>query len=257
MKMENINSLNSIINKKGKEFTFNNFKSNETIRKKERLTRSLENEELKIISEIQQKKIKKNKSKRRADHNDDENELNDKRINKNLNQHNTKRLKLTENTKNNDSLSETERNDAYNCMCVKLNELFRTQSIPKFCLNTLIGSPIYIQFISTALFLGLISSITTLYILSIPVAQINNSYFANCSSNSDCNSSKGLHCSAQDGICSCPAYKTKGRCDCSKGYYWNGYECRRLYQYLETGCTADWMCDSYKTKYIYCINRTC
>jgi hypothetical protein len=114
---------------------------------------------LKIISEIQQKKIKKNKSKRKEDHNDDGEE--------------------SKNTKNKDS--ETERNDTYNCICVKLNELFRTQSIPKFCLNTLIGSPIYIQFISTALFLGLIASITTLYILSIPVAHINNSYFANCS----------------------------------------------------------------------------
>jgi hypothetical protein len=174
-----------------------------------------------------------------------------------LNEHQTERLKLSENTKNKESLTKMERNDTYSCMCVKLNELFRTRSIPKFCLNSLIGSPIYIQFISTVVFLGLIVTIATLYVLSIPVAQINNSYFANCSSNSDCNSSKGLQCSAQDGICSCPAYKTKGRCDCSKGYYWNGYECRRLYQYLETGCNADWMCDSYKTKYIYCINRTC
>ena len=57
--MKDINSLNSIINKKGKDFTIDNFKSNKIILKKERLTRSLEVEELQQISEIQQKRIKK------------------------------------------------------------------------------------------------------------------------------------------------------------------------------------------------------
>jgi hypothetical protein len=113
--------------------------------------------------------------------------------------------------------------------------------------------------IFTILFFGLIGTITTLYAFSIPKTktEINDSYFANCSSNSDCDSLKGLQCSAQNGVCSCPAYKTKGHCDCSKGYYWSGYECRPLFKYLETGCTADYMCESYKTKYIYCINNTC
>ena len=93
--MENINSLNSIINKKGKGFTIDNFKSNETILKKERLTRSFEVEELQQISEIQQKKIKRKKSKRKEDHNDDGDQLKNKNINKNFNE--TERLKLSEN----------------------------------------------------------------------------------------------------------------------------------------------------------------
>ena len=153
--------------------------------------------------------------------------------------------------------STIKRNEIYHCMCIKLNQLFRSHSIQKLCVKTLTGSPIYIHLILTILFFGLIAAITTLYLISIPKTEINNSYFANCSLNSDCDSLKGLQCSAQDGVCNCPAYKTKAHCDCSKGYYWSGYECRRLFQYLETGCTADYMCESYKTKYIYCINRTC
>ena len=165
-----------------------------------------------------------------------------------------KRSKRHENT---ETITKTKRDELYQCMCVKMNELFGQRSITKLFINTLCGSPIYIHMISTILFLGIIATIATLHVLSIPKTAINNSYFANCSSNSDCNSSKGLQCSAQDGICNCPAYKTKGRCDCSKGYYWSGYECKRLFQYLETGCSADYMCDSYKTKYIYCLNKTC
>jgi hypothetical protein len=153
--------------------------------------------------------------------------------------------------------SMNKRNEIYHCMCIKLNQLFRSHSIQKLCVKTFTGSPIYIHLILTILFFGLIATIITLYLISIPKIEQNNSYFASCSSNSDCDSLKSLQCSAQDGVCSCPAYKTIGHCDCNKGYYWSGYECRRLFQYLETGCTADYMSESYKTKYIDCINRTC
>jgi hypothetical protein len=214
-----------------RELTKESFKSNILHKKEGKIVRCLEDDEIKTNSEIKE--------------------------NENAEILHEKKSKVNNYKKDLNSINK--RNEIYHFMCIKLNRLFRSQSIQNLCVKTFIGSPIYIHLIFITLFFGLIGTISTLYVLSIPKTktEINNSYFTNCSSNSDCDSLKGLQCSAQDGVCSCPAYKTKGHCDCSKGYYWSGYECRRLLQYLETGCTADYMCESYKTKYIYCINRTC
>ena len=215
-KRNNVNSLNSFISKSGKILPIQNFQSNDFIQKKERMTHRDDDDEIKSISE---------RTKDKSD-----NILDDPKA---------KRSKLFKNRKREITIPEMDRNQVHQCMCLKLNKLVDKQSITKLFINALCGSPIYIHMISTILFLGIIATIATLHVLSIPKTAINNSYFANCSSNTDCNSSKGLQCSAQDGICNCPAYKTKGRCDCSKGYYWSGYECKRLFQYLETGCSAD------------------
>jgi hypothetical protein len=118
------------------------------------------------------------------------------------------------------------------------------------------GFPVYIIVSLLFLAIGTVAAIATLYHLKVQASVVvNRSYFMNCSSNSDCDSLKGLQCSAADGLCNCPAIKTKGFCDCSVGYYWSGVECKRLMQYLNTGCSANYMCDN--TKNLQCLNKTC
>ena len=156
--------------------------------------------------------------------------------------------------KNETSSIGAKRREIYYCMCIKLNTIFSSNSILKFFLNNLIASPIYVVTVLAVLVVAIAGSIVALSILNSQ-STANKSYFANCSLSSDCDSLKGLQCSAQNGICNCPAFKTKGRCDCSKGYYWSGYECKRIMQYLDYGCTANFMCD--KSKFLLCLNKAC
>ena len=140
------------------------------------------------------------------------------------------------------------RNEIYSCLCTKLNEKFKS-----IWINQLFGSPCYVSFLLTII--G-ISTITTIIVLSQVVnTKLNRSYFANCTSNSNCDNLLGLSCSAQDGSCNCPAGKTKGHCDCSNGYFWNGSKCTKVMQYSDTGCSSNFMCD--QSKYLSCVNKTC
>ena len=140
------------------------------------------------------------------------------------------------------------RKEIYSCLCTKLNEKFKS-----IWINQLFGSPCYVSFLLTII--G-ISTITTIIVLSQVVnTKLNRSYFGNCTSNSDCDNLLGLSCSGQDGSCNCPAGKTKGHCDCSKGYFWNGLKCTKVMQYLDTGCSSNYMCD--QSKYLSCLNKTC
>ena len=140
------------------------------------------------------------------------------------------------------------RKEIYSCLCTKLNEKFKS-----IWINQLFGSPCYVSFLLTII--G-ISTITTIIVLSQVVnTKLNRSYFGNCTSNSDCDNLLGLSCSGQDGSCNCPAGKTKGHCDCSNGYFWNGSKCTKVMQYLDTGCSSNFMCD--QSKYLSCLNKTC
>ena len=140
------------------------------------------------------------------------------------------------------------RTEIYSCLCTKLNEKFKS-----IWINKLFGSPCYVSFLLTII--G-ISTITTIIVLSQVVnTKLNRSYFANCTLNSDCDNLLGLSCSGQDGTCNCPAVKTKGRCDCSNGYFWNGSKCTKVMQYLDTGCSSNYMCD--QSKYLSCVNKIC
>jgi hypothetical protein len=159
--------------------------------------------------------------------------------------------------KNNLIQSENEpREEIYSCFCVKLNETFKSNTFIKTCISSMCGFPVYIIVSLLLLAIGTVAAIATLYQLKVQASVVvNRSYFMNCSSNSDCDSLKGLQCSAADSLCNCPAIKTKGYCDCSVGYYWSGVECKRLMQYLNTGCSANYMCDN--TKNLQCLNKTC
>ena len=149
------------------------------------------------------------------------------------------------------------RDEIYSCFCTKLNETFKSKGFIKMCINSFCGSPVYVIFSLFFLTITTIAAIVTLSLLNTQtsVAKINRSYFMNCSLNSDCDNLKGLQCSSQNSLCNCPAVKTKGYCDCSVGYYWSGVECKRLMQYLDVGCAANYMCDN--TKYLQCLNKTC
>lgn len=83
----------------------------------------------------------------------------------------------------------------------------------------------------------------------------NRNYFVRCNSNNDCDLTLGLQCSTEDGSCNCPAVKTKGRCDCNKGKYWNGQECSPQLDLNFTGCTYDYECD--QSKKLVCLNKMC
>jgi hypothetical protein len=147
------------------------------------------------------------------------------------------------------------RREAYSCLCAKLNEKLGSTSMIKTCINSLFATPAYIFSIIVLIGCIMLIMIIILTYFCIKVETTNKSYFAKCTSNSDCNNLLGLQCSAENGLCKCPAYQTKGRCDCSVGYFWNGTECARLMQYLETGCSGDYNCD--KTKYLKCLNKVC
>ena len=147
------------------------------------------------------------------------------------------------------------RSEIYSCLCKDLNIKLSSYSAFKLCFNSLFASPCYMCFIYFIFACLAIVTIAVLAFLIINYETSNKSYFAFCKSNSDCNSLIGLQCSAENGLCNCPAVNTKGHCDCNVGYYWNGVKCTQLMQYLDTGCSADFMCD--QTKYLVCLNNTC
>ena len=164
----------------------------------------------------------------------------------------SKNINETIGNKKNDS---QQREEYDTCLCKNFNKFFKSNSIFKTCINTQFGFPIYS---CTFFFLIACTVITTIAVfgtINSQIGTINRSYFANCSLNSDCDSLKGLQCSSENGICNCPAVRTKGHCDCSSGYFWNGTQCARLMQYLDKGCSANYMCD--QSKYLICLNKTC
>ena len=147
------------------------------------------------------------------------------------------------------------RREIYSCLCVNLNEIFESKSIFKIFISSMFSVPNYICIFRLILALMIIATIIALTMLNQQALSVNKSYFSNCSSNNDCDNLRGLQCSSKDGVCNCPAIKTKGHCDCSYGYFWNGTQCALLLQYNQTGCSANFMCD--QTKNLVCINKLC
>ena len=143
----------------------------------------------------------------------------------------------------------------YSCLCVFINTKLEPNGILKPLFNSLVAFPAYVLSLLLLLFCLAIAAIILLACLIVRFQIVNKSYFAPCSYNSDCDSTLGLQCSASDKTCNCPAVITKGHCDCSSGYYWNGTKCNVALQYLATGCSADYMCD--QTKYLVCKNTIC
>jgi hypothetical protein len=115
------------------------------------------------------------------------------------------------------------------------------------------GFPAYIWLTTCLIFLSIISLFVWLTVANYYVQ--NKGYFATCSSNNDCDLVKGLQCSSQDGDCNCPARNTKGRCDCSKGNYWNGQDCSLQLGLNSSGCIYDYQCDQKKD--LVCLNSIC
>ena len=206
--------------------------SNELIKNRERLMRHLTTNEFKITPKPK---------------------LKTKETNDNYDHRSYKSKSVS--TKLSDSFKSIKRNKIYSCMCIKLNGFFTSNSIMKYCLNSLVGFPLYIYAVLVFLSVACVATIVTLSVLNSRSNLPNRSYFANCTLNSDCDNLKALQCSAQNGICNCPVLKTKGHCDCNKGYYWSGYECLLLKQYLNYGCSANYMCD--QSKFLLCLNKTC
>jgi hypothetical protein len=113
------------------------------------------------------------------------------------------------------------------------------------------GFPAYVWLTISLIFLSIISLFVWLTVANYYVQ--NKGYFATCNSNNDCDLVKGLQCSVYDGETS--TRNTKGRCDCSKGNYWNGQMCSLQLSLNSSGCTHDYQCD--QTKDLVCLNRVC
>ena len=147
------------------------------------------------------------------------------------------------------------RHEIYSCLCAYINTRLESYGILKPFFNSLIAIPAYVLSLLFLLFCLAFATIITLACLLVRFQTINKSYFAPCTYNTDCDNTIGLQCSASDGTCNCPAVITKGHCDCSSGYFWNGTQCTVTLQYLANDCSADYMCD--QTKYLVCLNRVC
>ena len=144
------------------------------------------------------------------------------------------------------------REEHFFCLCKKFNAKAHAC---KICTNTLCGYPLHACTLFLVSFLGLISVFSYCLYVYLNFKYSNNSYFATCLSNIDCNTTAGLYCGTTAGVCNCPARNTVGRCDCNKGYYWNGTSCTLVLSYNSAGCVNDYNCDS--TKRLACSNGVC
>jgi hypothetical protein len=145
--------------------------------------------------------------------------------------------------------------NGYGCLCISLNEKVQKVLCLKLLTSTLFGFPLHTWIFVMTIFLVGVGALAWLCIQKSAILITNNSYFANCTSNTGCDTLIGLSCATQDDTCNCPAKKTKGRCDCSSGYYWNGITCTILLQYNKTGCNYDYNCD--QSKRLKCSNNIC
>ena len=97
------------------------------------------------------------------------------------------------------------RNENFFCLCPELNVQMKNNFFIKPFINYLLASPVYVYVALTAIaFIFLVIII----ILSTEIRKIENtnrSFFANCSSNSNCDTKIGLTC------------LTKGHCGCING----------------------------------------
>ena len=144
------------------------------------------------------------------------------------------------------------REEHFLCLCKKCK---CDNSAFSFFVKTLCGYPLYSCTIFVFLFL-LITGLFVYFLYAVLYLKYaNNSYFAPCYTNNDCNITQGLYCGTTVGVCNCPARNTVGRCDCSKGYYWNGTGCSVLLAYNSSGCVNDYNCDS--SKRLVCLNGIC
>jgi hypothetical protein len=147
------------------------------------------------------------------------------------------------------------RNQNFICLCKKCVSKSKCEySAFKICTNTLFGVPLHSFLAIIALNLVLITAFLLLLSSTISIKTVNNRYYSPCSSNSDCDSTLGLHCSTQVSVCNCPARNTIGKCDCNQGNYWNGSKCATVSNY-QSECTHDFNCDT--TKRLTCINGIC
>ena len=148
------------------------------------------------------------------------------------------------------------RDEHFFCLCKKCNSRYKCETHPcKICFNTLCGYPMHTCTLFFAAFLALIVLFSYYLYVFLIFKYANNSYFATCLSNIDCNSTIGLYCATTAGVCNCPAKNTVGRCDCNKGYYWNGTQCSLLLTYNSTGCVNNYNCD--QSKNLVCSGYVC
>lgn len=156
-----------------------------------------------------------------------------------------------------DSLQNSTRHKRFLCLfgnCLYKNKFHKSQI--NCSTNSLLGCPLYIWSIFGSFLVALISLLITLIVFNIQHDYpLNKSYFSECKSNVDCDTSIGLYCATQNGLCNCPAFNTKDRCDCKIGYFWNGEQCVLLMSINNTGCASDYQCD--QSKQLYCSNSTC
>lgn len=147
------------------------------------------------------------------------------------------------------------RQHTFFCRCENLNKKLRPSSFCKFLVNSFCAYPLYYSTLAMLLTFGLLGVLGYFSYLLIYTKTNNNLYFAKCGSSKDCNTIVGLGCSAENGLCNCPATYIKGRCDCTLGTYWNGTACSQWLSYQQKGCAKDFNCD--QSKELKCVNQTC
>ncbi len=84
------------------------------------------------------------------------------------------------------------RRETYSCLCVKANDIFKSNSLLKTCFNSLFATPVYIFSIIILTSCLILITISILTYFCVTVETTNKSYFAKCTLNSDCNSLKGI-----------------------------------------------------------------
>jgi hypothetical protein len=140
----------------------------------------------------------------------------------------------------------------YICLCKKLNKRFQSDTS---ILNTLFGFPMHTYLVYITVNILSISLLIWLVNATAIVNNQNQSYFAKCISNVDCDNTRGLKCGVENGNCNCPARNMIGRCDCNPGNYWNGTQCSIKISYNSTGCASDYQCEN--SKGLKCSNSMC
>lgn len=143
----------------------------------------------------------------------------------------------------------------YFCLLPHFNIKIGSNSCFKVLTGTIFAYPAYFCLLLFIFLLIIVALICYFSYLLVYTRTVNNSYFSKCTSNNDCNSLVGLGCSAENQVCNCPAGYIKGRCDCSRGTYWDGVRCSPWMQYKQAGCAGDYNCDP--TKELKCVNQAC
>jgi hypothetical protein len=124
----------------------------------------------------------------------------------------------------NNKTSTSKQSKRFICLCSEsLTKTSFHKTAFKELAISMCGFPAYVWLTIIFTFLTIFSLFIWLTVNNFYIQ--NKSYFVTCNSNSDCDLTKGLQCSNEDGGCNCPAINTKGRCDCSKGNYWSGINC--------------------------------